>query len=113
MRKDEQIKIQYAAKYAGIENAYKKWKGEVLGLRSSNAVGKKKEIEASFEKIVLSQPAMNIAYVDLLKKLKQAYADIEPYALARDYYNEIFSKIEMLQIATFFNIKAASRTRRK
>jgi Peptidase S46 len=104
MRKDEQIKIQYAAKYAGIENSYKKWKGEVLGLRSSNAVGKKQEIEASFEKIVLSQPAMNIAYADLLKKLKQAYTDVEPYALARDYNNEIFSKIEMLQIATFFNI---------
>ena len=103
MRKDEQIKIQYAAKYAGIENAYKKWKGEVLGLRSSDAVGKKREIEASFEKIVLSQPAMNIAYADLLKKLKQAYADIEPYALARDYYNEIISKIELFGIAANAN----------
>jgi Peptidase S46 len=103
MRKDEQIKIQYAAKYAGIENSYKKWKGEVLGLRSSNAVGKKQEIEASFEKIVLSQPAMNIAYADLLKKLKQAYADIEPYALSRDYYNEIISKIELFGIAANAN----------
>ncbi len=103
MRKDEQIKIQYAAKYAGIENAYKKWKGEVLGLRSSNAVGKKQELEGSFEKIVLSQPAMNIAYADLLKKLKQAYADIEPYALARDYYNEIISKIELFGIAANAN----------
>jgi Peptidase S46 len=103
MRKDEQIKIQYAAKYAGIENSYKKWKGEVLGLLSSNAVGKKQELEASFEKIVLSQPAMNIAYADLLKKLKQAYADIEPYALARDYYNEIISKIELFGIAANAN----------
>lgn len=95
MRKDEGIKIQYAAKYANIENAYKKWKGEVLGLRTSDAVGKKKELETSFEKIVLSQPAMNIAYVDLLKKLQQAYAAIEPYGLARDYYNEIMSKVEL------------------
>jgi hypothetical protein len=30
MTKDEGIKIQYAAKYASIENAYKKWQGEVL-----------------------------------------------------------------------------------
>ncbi|MFZ1313245.1 MAG: S46 family peptidase, partial [Chitinophagaceae bacterium] len=29
MRKDEQIKIQYAAKYASISNAWKKWQGEV------------------------------------------------------------------------------------
>ena len=99
MRKDEQIKIQYAAKYATIENAYKKWKGEVLGLKASDAVGKKKELESSFEKIVLAQPAMNVAYVDLVKRLNQAYMDIEPYGLARDYYNEINSKVELFFIS--------------
>lgn len=50
MRKDEQIKIQYAAKYASISNAWKKWQGEVLGLNSTNAVGKKKAYEADFKK---------------------------------------------------------------
>lgn len=95
MRKDEQIKIQYAAKYAGIENAYKKWKGEIQGLRASDAVSKKKELESNFEKIVLAHPEMNMEYVDLLKKLKQAYADIEPYGYARDYYTEIMSKVEL------------------
>jgi hypothetical protein len=99
MRKDEGIKIQYAAKYASIENAYKKWKGEVLGLRSSDAVGKKKALEASFEKIVLGNPAMNLAYADLLKKLEQAYKDIEPYGYVRDYFTEITNKIELYGIA--------------
>ena len=95
MRKDEQIKIQYAAKYATIENAYKKWKGEVKGLRSSDAVGKKKELESNFEKLVLANPGMNLEYADLLKKLKQAYTDIEPYGYARDYYSEIMGKVEL------------------
>lgn len=99
MRKDEQIKIQYAAKYATIENAYKKWKGEVLGLRASDAVGKKKALESSFEKIVLSQPDMNLAYADLIKKLQQAYTNIAPYGFARDYYTEITSKVELYGIA--------------
>jgi hypothetical protein len=103
MRSNEQIKIQYAAKYAGIENSYKKWKGEVLGLHSSDVVAKKQDLEASFEKIVLSSPEMNVAYVDLLKRLKQAYADIQPYAYARDYYNEIISKIELFGIAANAN----------
>ena len=31
MRKDEQIKIQYAAKYASMSNSWKKWKGEIPG----------------------------------------------------------------------------------
>jgi len=103
MRKDEGIKIQYAAKYAGISNAWKKWQGEILGLRSTDAVGKKKQLEASFEKIVLSRPELNVAYMELLKKLDQAYTEIEPYGLARDYYSEIMPKIEVLGVALQLN----------
>ena len=100
MRKDEGIKIKYAAKYASIQNAYKKWQGEVLGLRSKDAVGKKKQLEALFEKIVLAKPEMTAVYLNLLKKLEEAYEEIEPYALARDYYNEITQKIELGNVAT-------------
>ena len=100
MRKDEGIKIKYAAKYASIQNAYKKWQGEVLGLRSKDAVGKKKQLEALFEKIVLAKPEMTAVYLNLLKKLEEAYAEIEPYALARDYYNEITQKIELGNVTT-------------
>jgi len=99
MRKDEQIGIQYAKKYAGISNAWKKWQGEILGLTKSNAVAKRKALEASFEKIVMSKPEMNVAYLGLLKDLEKAYAEIEPYAYARDYYTEIFPKIELLLFA--------------
>ena len=103
MRSNEQIKIQYAAKYANIENAYKKWKGEVKGLTASNAVGKKKELEAYFEKIVMLRPEMNMAYLSLLKNLGQAYTDIAPFAYARDYYNEIIPKVELWGIAADMN----------
>jgi hypothetical protein len=103
MRRDEQIKIQYAAKYANIENAYKKWKGEVQGLKASHAVEKKKELETGFEKIVMAKPEMNMAYMDLLKKLGRAYTDIAPYAYARDYYNEIVPKVELFGIAADMN----------
>ncbi len=99
MRKDEEIKIQYAAKYASISNAWKKWQGEILGLTKTNAVAKRKELEDSFEKIVLSKPEQNMAYMGILKGLKKAYTDIEPYGYARDYYNEIYSKIEILGFA--------------
>jgi hypothetical protein len=99
MRKNEVISIQYAKKYASISNAWKKWQGEILGLTKSNAVEKRKEMEAGFEKIVLSKPELNMAYVGLLNNLKRAYTNIEPYALARDYYSEISSKIEILGFA--------------
>ncbi|MEO7307660.1 MAG: S46 family peptidase [Ferruginibacter sp.] len=103
MRTDEEIKIQYAAKYANISNAWKKWQGEVLGLTKTNAVEKRKEYESNFEKIVLSKPEYNVAYVDLLKNLKQAYTDIEPYGYGRDYYSEIIPKVELWGIAADMN----------
>ena len=73
MRKDEQIKIQYAAKYAGIQNAYKKWQGEVLGLTRTNAVGKKKMYEAEFQKRVNANPQWKAQYGNLLNELEAAY----------------------------------------
>ncbi len=104
MRKDEGIKIQYAHKYANvIANHWKKWQGEVLGLTKTNAVAKRQELESSFEKIVLSRPEYNLAYVDLLKNLKQAYADIEPFGYARDYYTEIIPRVELWGIAADMN----------
>ena len=95
MRKDEQIKIQYASKYAGIENACKKWKGEVLGLTRTDAVGKKKLQEEEFQKRVNANPQWKATYGNLLSGLATAYAELKPYGYARDYYNEIISKIEL------------------
>lgn len=108
MRKDEQIKIQYAAKYASIQNSYKKWQGEVLGLTSTNAVGKKQAYEAEFSKRVNANPAMKEKYGNLLGDLAAAYAELKPYGYARDYYLEITSKVELLTIAGWINsLKAA------
>ena len=103
MRKDEGIKIQYAAKYANIANAYKKWQGEILGLTKTNAVAKRKELEAGFEKIVMSKPELNAAYMDLLNKLEKANMEIGPYAYARDYYAEIIPRVELWGIAADMN----------
>jgi hypothetical protein len=103
MRKDEQIKIQYAAKYASIQNAYKKWQGEVLGLTRVDAVGKKKNYEAEFQKRVNANPQWNTTYGSLQKELVAAYDELKPYGFARDYYNEIVSRIELFSIVGQLN----------
>jgi hypothetical protein len=103
MRRDEKIRIQYAAKYAGIENAYKKWQGEVLGLTRSDAVGKKLAYEATFQERVNANPAWKEKYGNLLTELSAAYATIQPYSYARDYFSEIVPKVELLGIAADMN----------
>ncbi|MFT3678214.1 MAG: S46 family peptidase [Chitinophagaceae bacterium] len=112
MRKDEGIKIQYAAKYASISNAWKKWQGEVLGLKRTGAVDKKKVYEAEFQKRVNGNPQWKTAYGSLLQDLGTAYEELKPYGLARDYYLEITSKIEVFtvinQLSALSNAKGKS-----
>src|SRR5258706_4035136 len=109
MRKDEQIKIQYSEKYALISNAWKKWKGEILGLVRTNAVDKKISYEAEFQKRVDANPQWKKQYGSLLHDIETAYEEFKPYGLARDYYLEITGKIELLSIArrinTLWNLK--------
>ena len=110
MRKDEGIKIKYADKYAGIQNSYKKWQGEVLGLTRTDAVGKKKNYEAIFQQRVNANVAW-VKYKTLLNDLQQEYAAFEPYGLARDYYTEIVSKIELFTIAAQLNTLVTAYTK--
>jgi hypothetical protein len=103
MRKDEQIKIQYAAKYAGISNSWKKWQGEILGLTKTNAIDKKLKYEAEFQKRVNANENWKSQYGFLIRDLNTAYFELKPYAYARDYYNEIVSKIELFTVAGQLN----------
>jgi hypothetical protein len=103
MRQDEQVKIQYADKYARVENSYKKWQGEILGLKSGNVVQWKKKYEAEFQKRVNDNPAWKSKYGDLLSELETAYASLEPYGYARDYYTEFMPRIDLFNITTRLN----------
>ncbi|UUV20701.1 S46 family peptidase [Paenimyroides aestuarii] len=88
MRQDQAIKIQYASKYAGIANYWKKWIGESQGLKKSNAVAIKKAFEQEFLKRAKQQNKMD-EYGDLLPQFEKIYNEITPYTLARDYFMEV------------------------
>lgn len=99
MRQDNAIKIQYASKYAGIANYWKKWIGESQGLKKSNAVAIKKEQEKQFLEKVAKAGKEN-EYGSLLKDFEKNYVEIAPYALARDYFQEIVLRnTELLKVA--------------
>ena len=103
MRKHEQIKIQYADKYASIQNYYKKWQGELLGLTKTNGIGKRKAYEAEFLKRVNSNPAWKSLYGNLLNDLNAAYEELKSYGYARDYFTEIMSRVELFTAAAQLN----------
>ncbi len=88
MRKDNAIKIQYASKYAGIANYWKKWIGETQGLTKSNAISIKQIEEKKFQENVV-KAKKQIEYGNLLSDLEKNYIDLKPFALSRDYFNEV------------------------
>lgn len=88
MRKDPAVKIAYVAKYATIANAWKKWLGEMQGLKTYHALDKKNQYETEFSRRVEQNADFKYRYGNLLARLNQLYKDIEPYVFARDYYAE-------------------------
>ena len=97
MRGDDQIKIQYASKFAGIANYWKKWIGESQGLTKSNAVAKKRVLEKEFQQIVTEKNLTE--YTDILGSFDKLYKEYGDVTQARDYWIEVvYRNIELLNL---------------
>ncbi|GAA3994329.1 S46 family peptidase [Hymenobacter fastidiosus] len=100
MQASDQVRIQYAAKYAGIANYWKKWIGETRGLKKLDAVARKQEQEARFTQWVQSgDDARKAGYGPLLAGFEQNYRTGRDYTLARDYVTEAVLGVELLAYA--------------
>ena len=90
----QKVRIQYSSKNANVANAWKKWQGEVKGIKKMKTVQKKQEFEAAFKLW-----AAGGEFDGVVEKLEELYAKLEPYAYATDYYNETVRTIEIANIA--------------
>jgi len=100
MREKPEARIQYAAKQARIANGWKKWKGESQGIAATDAIPKRAMMEQEFLDAVKANPNHPAAYTQLLREFDYLYAKIEPFAVSRDYVNEImYINIELFRLA--------------
>lgn len=101
MRASDRTRIQYADKQAGISNAYKKWIGEVRGLKELDAIDRKRAFEEAFRHRADSAGREDLASVlDTLRAVQRAWA---PYLIARDLFNEfVYYGPEVLEFADRF-----------
>lgn len=98
MRKDNAIKIQYAAKNATIANAWKKWMGEIKGIKKANAVASKQKFEKQFQEKVIASGKQE-EYGSLLSDFEKSYTEIHDYALAKAFYDEtVLRNAEILSV---------------
>lgn len=89
MEKDAKVRIQYTSKYQGISNAWKKWQGEIKGLKRLDAVKKKQEFEKEFKDWAVSANLWESVYKPVFGNFDSIYAVYEKYIKAADYYSEI------------------------
>ena len=103
MEKDAKVRIQYAAKYAGISNSWKKWQGEIKGLERLDAVDKKLQFEEEFKNWAQTNGTWDTEYKSVFENFNNIYPDYARYLRASDYYAEI-----VLRGIEIFNLAAQS-----
>lgn len=107
MKKSNEIRLMYANAYAGIANYYKKWYGEMLGLKKYKAVEKKREFEKQFLEMANANPAHKGKYDNLFNEFKKTYAEYSALSKQMDYYSECLLGIDGIRFQmNFINIFA-------
>ncbi len=114
MRGSNEIRIAYANRYASIANYYKKWMGEMLGLKKYDALTKKQLFEKQMTDAIDASPALKDKYGNLLPQLKNLYTDYRLLNKQIDYYSECLFAIDVLNIGRgYINVFAELRKKQK
>jgi len=99
MKNNDTIRLQYISRYANVANAYKKWKGEMIGLNKSQAVAKKQKTEADFLKALDNSPIQKARYTEVLNQMQKLYADYAPMSRQFDYFSECLLGVDGIRMA--------------
>ncbi|OQX79270.1 MAG: serine protease [Bacteroidetes bacterium 4484_249] len=73
MSANQEVRIKYASKYAGLANGWKYYIGQSRGLKKLHIVDKKKVIEDNFTKWVNADADRKEKYGDALSEIEESY----------------------------------------
>lgn len=79
MRNSDEVRIKYAAKQASIANGYKKWIGQIGGLKELTAVDKKLSYEKFYMDKALSDEKYNKKYSKSIQQMNDLVASDSKY----------------------------------
>ena len=94
MKQSQKVRIQYSSKYAGVSNAWKKWQGEVKGLKKMKTVATKQAYEEEF-----ARWAKGGEFDGVLERIEDIYSQARTCMYAVDYFNEAIMSCELLKYA--------------
>ncbi|HEX8516543.1 MAG TPA: S46 family peptidase [Bacteroidia bacterium] len=103
MKASDKVRIQYSAKYASLANYWKKWAGEINGLKKLDAINKKKTFEQELLQKINADNTAKSKYGTLFSDFEKAYSEFRVLNKQRDYYSEAMLGIEAVNYALTYN----------
>lgn len=88
MRASDEIRIKYAAKQASIANSYKKWIGQIQGLRELRAVDVKLKYEANYTQKALENEKWRDSYGTIVERMNTLFEINHDIEFANALYTE-------------------------
>lgn len=106
MQGNDTITLKYASKIRQLDNARKKWKGEMTGLKANDAIVKKQKFENDFQKwATTNENGKN--YQNLLSDFKNIYTEYRPLSKIVDFTQEAALGVEIINYASNYKKLAA------
>jgi hypothetical protein len=96
MAASRDIFLKYTSKRAGVANGWKKWQGEVQGLKINNVTGKKQASEKAFQKWAATSRQYPYAK-DLLPEMRKTAEHVDSLIYQDQYAKECPLAIELIQ----------------
>lgn len=96
MNSSREVFLKYTAKRAGVANGWKKWQGEVQGLKVNNVTEKKQAYERAFQKWADADKTCPFAD-NILPQMQQAASQVDELIYNEQYNKEAALGIELIQ----------------
>lgn len=99
MKANDTTRIAYAANYASVANYWKKWMGEMQGLKKFDAVNKKKDFEKKFLELLSADPAEKEKFGKIFNEFHLLYDEYRVYQKQIDYMSECLLGVNAISVA--------------
>ena len=103
MRADEKVGLQYASKYSGSSNGWKKWIGEREAFEALDIIGREEQKERDLTAWINADPARQAAYGGAIDRIAASVAAASAPKQAVTLLSETLGRIELLGFANTMN----------
>lgn len=103
MRADEKVSLQYASKYAGSSNGWKKWIGMKEAFEVLQIIPREKQKERELEAWIAADPQRSASYGGAITKIEENVRKSSAQMRAATLLQESLGRIELISFALTAN----------